>query len=157
MDGNKGFYQIQLSKNSKLLTTFSAGKWGHYWYRGFPYGLTSAPEVFHRCFTNIFEGLQGVEVYINDIIVWGSNEDEHQKRLEKVLERAKNAGVRFKRNNCKFGVSEVRYVGHIFSTDGLKPVILSVDSSSLGLGAVLLQDNLPVAYASKALTDCQKS
>lgn len=37
-----------------------------------------------------------------------------------------------------------------------KPVKLSVDASQSGLGAVLLQDNQPVAYASKSLTDCQK-
>lgn len=241
LDGNKGFYQIKLSKNSQLLTTFAAGHYGRYCYLRLPYGLCSAPEVFHRTFKEVFEGLPGVEVYIDDIIVWGKNKEEHNNRLKAVLERAYTAGVRFNKKKCKFCVNEVRYVGHVFTKDGLKldqekvsailnleepkdkkqlqvllgmvtyvskflpnfskvtesmrqllrndteflwldsqkrdfvklkemltkapvlkyydvnkDVVVSVDASSQGLGAVLLQDNLPVAYASKALTSSQK-
>lgn len=94
LDGNKGFYQIKLDEESEILTTFNAGCFGRYCYKRMPYGLCSAPEVFHRTFKDIFDGLPGVEIYIDDVIVWATNKEEHNQRLEAVLERAKCANVR---------------------------------------------------------------
>lgn len=72
-------------------------------------------------FTDTFKDLPGVQIYINDVIVWGVDEKQHNDRLKVVFERAKSANVRFNQNNCKFGVPEVKYLGHIFTKDGLKP------------------------------------
>lgn len=241
LDANKGFYHIKLHSDSQLLTTFNAGKFGRYCYQRLPYGLCSAPEVFQRTFGDIFGGLEGVQVYIDDIIIWAVDERQMKQRLELVLKKAECEGVKFNKKKCKFMVREVKYLGHVFSGEGLKPdpdkikavlemeppknkkdlqtvlgiatyvskflpnlsdltknlrlllkqdsefvwnenhdtdfeilknmltntpvlkyynvnkpVVLSVDSSSTGLGAVMLQENLPVAYASKSLSNSQK-
>lgn len=87
--------------------------------QGIPYGLSSAPAVFHRNLMNIFEGIPGVEVYIDDIIVWGSNEAkqevrfvwgsneaEQEVRLKQVLSRARSGNVKFNKKKCKYRVSE---------------------------------------------------
>lgn len=108
LDGNKRFYQVKLSERSQLLTTFNAGKWGRYWYLRMPFGLCSAPEVFHRSFKEMFDGLEGVEVYIDDILVWGENEAQHAERLKAVLDRAQQGNVRFNKSKCRFRLSEVK-------------------------------------------------
>ncbi|KAK9752503.1 Reverse transcriptase (RNA-dependent DNA polymerase) [Popillia japonica] len=68
LDGNKGFYQIKLAEQSQLLTTFNAGSFAfnagsfaRYCYQRVPFGLCSAPEVFHRMFKEIFSGLPGMK------------------------------------------------------------------------------------------------
>lgn len=121
LDANKGFYQIKLEEESQLLTCFHAGSFGRYAYKRVPFGICSAPEVFHQKFKKVFEGLEGVEVYIDDILVWGINETDHNKKLKAVLERAKQNNVRFNKQKCHFGVTEVKYMGHVFSGEGLKP------------------------------------
>lgn len=110
-----GIIQIKLSENSQILTTFNVGK---YRYLRLPFGLCSAPEVFHRTFENIFHDIPGIEVYIDDLVVWGENEKQHADRLNRMCKR-KN--VKFFKNKCKFGLSEVKYVGHIISKECIKP------------------------------------
>lgn len=99
---------IKLSKDSQLLTTFNASQYGRYCYETLPFGLCSAPEVFSRCFSSLFKEIEGVEVYIDEIIVWGSSIEEHNMRLKKVLNKAKVSGVRFNKEKCQFGVTEVK-------------------------------------------------
>lgn len=121
LDASKGFYMIKLSKKTQLLTTFNAGSLGRYCYKRLPFGLNSAPEVFSKCFADIFKDIDGVEQYIDELIVWGDSIENHDRVLKQVLERAKEAGVKFNREKCKFRVKEVKYVGHILSNEGIKP------------------------------------
>jgi len=60
-------------------------------------------------FTDTLKDFPGVEIYINDIVVWGVDEKQLNDRLKEVFERAKSANVRFNKNKCKFGVPEVKY------------------------------------------------
>lgn len=240
LDASQAFWQVRLSETSAKYTTFDT-PFGRYCYKRLPYGVCTAPEVFHRCFKEMFGDIPGVEVYIDDILIYSRDEKEHADTLRKVLQRAKERNVRFNKDKCKFSVEEVKYLGHVFSKVGIKldddkvkaisdmktpktvseletflgmityvskfipnvsqitnplrelikgknlwrwekeqndafeklksiliskpvlqyfdantPVVLSVDASKDGVGAVLLQNNLPVIYASKALTETQK-
>ncbi|XP_018402108.1 PREDICTED: uncharacterized protein K02A2.6-like [Cyphomyrmex costatus] len=241
LDADRAFWQIKLTEKSSKLTTFNT-PYGRYKFLRLPYGISSAPEVFHRCFQDIFSNIEGVEVYLDDIIVHGKDETEHNKRLMEVLNRAQLRGVKLNLNKCKIGLSRIKYMGHIFSSEGIspdpnkvtailsmkqpthvkeletflgmltylgrfipnlsqkstklrnltkrntvwlwdqnaeqafndlknslstapvlqffdsrKPVVVSVDASQSGLGAVLLQNNLPVEYASRSLNDTQQN
>jgi len=49
-----------------------------------PFGISLAPEIFHKKFKHTFEGLEDVDTYIDDIIVYGKNKEEHDERLKKV-------------------------------------------------------------------------
>ena len=86
-----------------------------------PFGIVSAPEVFQRNLAQTFEDIEGCEVIVDDFLVWGKDETEHNERLKKVIERAAEVDLRFNKEKCKFNKKEVRYVGHIFGSDGLKP------------------------------------
>ncbi|XP_071629550.1 LOW QUALITY PROTEIN: uncharacterized protein [Temnothorax longispinosus] len=104
LDATSGFYQIRLDEESSYLCTFST-----------PF----APEVFQEKFRQTFENCEGCEQYIDDVIVWGKNKAEHDERLRKVLETAKRNKVKFNLSKCQFGKSNVKYMGHIISAEGV--------------------------------------
>lgn len=82
LDADRAFWQVKLSKESSFYTTFNT-PFGRYKFLRMPYGICSAPKVFHHP----FEDMEGVETYIDDILVWGKNEQQHRERLELVLKR----------------------------------------------------------------------
>ncbi len=187
----------------------------------------------------IFTGLP-CQIIVDDILVWGKDEEEHAANLKLVLDKAREVNLRLNKSKCKIGVMSVPYIGHILSAEGLqidpkktaairdmpdptdkpavqrflglvnyvskfienvsdkakplrelltkeaefiwedrqkkafnqlkddlvappvlryfdskKSVKLTCDASKSGLGAACLQDDMPIAYASKSLTPTQ--
>ena len=101
LDANSGFWQRKLKESSKLVTTFIT-PWGRYCYTRLPFGISSAPEHFQRSMQRILEGLPGVECQMDDIIVYGANQAEHDERLEAVLVRLQEANVTLNAEKCQF-------------------------------------------------------
>ena len=84
MDANSGFWQIPLSAESCLLTTFIM-PYGRYCFNKLLFRITSAPELFQHRMSRILEGLPGVLCFMDDIIIYGSSREEHDSRLEATL------------------------------------------------------------------------
>ncbi|ENN80774.1 hypothetical protein YQE_02783, partial [Dendroctonus ponderosae] len=61
-------------RDSSNLCTFGT-PYGRYTFLRLPYGIKSAPEIFQIRFKNIFRDIDGTDVYIDDIIVWGTEQD----------------------------------------------------------------------------------
>ncbi|KAK2706032.1 hypothetical protein QYM36_016153, partial [Artemia franciscana] len=81
-----------------------------------------ATEDLHGISTHrIFEGLEGIRILIDDILVYGKSQEAHDNRLRAVLKRAREKGVRFNRGKCTFGIEQVKYFDHIISKEGIKP------------------------------------
>ena len=120
LDANHGYWQIPLDPESQLLTTFNS-PFGRYCFRRMPFGVKSAQEIFQKRMNQNFGDLPGVETDIDDILVWGSSIEEHNKRLEAVLQRCLKIGLTLNKEKCKFGVSEVTYLGHTINADGISP------------------------------------
>jgi hypothetical protein len=70
VDANSGFFQIPLSEESSKLTTFLAHT-GRYRYLRLPQGLCSAPEIFQAEMNRILEGVEGVIIHMDDILIFG--------------------------------------------------------------------------------------
>ena len=120
LDATRGYLQIPVDeKSSKLLTSNTS--YGRFRFSRPPFGISSASEVFLRKMNQLFGEIEGCEVIVDDILVWGIDQIEHDKRLLKVLERARNVGLRLKKEKCKFKVSKLKYIGHILTPNGLKP------------------------------------
>ena len=83
-------------------------------------GIKSAPEVYQQRNEQVFEGLLGMKVIIDDIIIHGRTGPEHDTRLRAVLQRAKDDNLRLKESKCHIQQEEVKFHGHLFSQDGLK-------------------------------------
>lgn len=118
IDANSGFWQIPLSKKSSKLTTFLTHS-GRFRYLRLPQGLCSSPEIFTAEMNRILEGVEGVIIHMDDVLVFGENKDQHDSRLKIVLDKLNEAGMILNRNKCKFGVSSVEFLGHIIDSSGI--------------------------------------
>ncbi|CAB4008940.1 Hypothetical predicted protein [Paramuricea clavata] len=76
-------------------------------------------EEHQKAMDHLLEGYP-CEVIVDDILVWGSTEAEHDKNLLKVRDRIREINLKLKWDKCKFKVKEVGYVGHL-TAEGLKP------------------------------------
>ena len=119
LDANSGFWQRKLSENSKLVTTFIT-PWGRYCFTRLPFGISSAPEHFQKAMQRILEGLDGVECQVDDILVFGETQEQHDKRLIAVLERLADANVTLNLEKCKFSTDKVEFMGHVIGKDGMQ-------------------------------------
>ncbi|CAI6364864.1 unnamed protein product [Macrosiphum euphorbiae] len=120
LDANSGFWMIPLDEKSSELCTFNT-PFGRYKFLRLPYGLNCAPEIFHRIITELFSDIVGVIVYIDDLIITGTTLEEHNQRLKKVLDRAREVNLKFNKSKCIIGVTEVKFLGHVFNSEGVKP------------------------------------
>ena len=84
-------------------------------------GCVTLPQLFQRLMDLVLAGLQWSDclVYIDDVIVLGHTFDEHLRNLRSVLQRLRESGLRLKPSKCSFFQSEVQYLGHIISRDGV--------------------------------------
>ena len=119
LDANSGFWQIPLTDDSKLLTTFIT-TYGRYCFNKLPCGISSASEHFQRLMNQIHAGLEGVLCQIDDTIVFGKNKEEHDSRLTAVLKRIQAAGVTLNKEKCEFAKTKLIFVGHIVDHQGIK-------------------------------------
>ena len=85
-----------------------------------PFGIKSAPEVFQKKNESIFGDIDGVDVIFDDIIFAGAHEQEHDQIMVKLLQRAREANVKFNTAKLQYKVSEVKHMGNIVSESGLK-------------------------------------
>ena len=120
LDANHGYWQIPLSEESQLLTTFNSA-FGRYCFMRMPFGIKSAQEIFQKRMSQLLGDLAGVETDIDDILVWGTSKEEHDSRLAAVLKRCEEVNLTLNKDKCVFGVPEVSYIGHILNATGVKP------------------------------------
>lgn len=120
LDANSGFWAVQLDEESADLCTF-ATPFGRFQFLRLPFGINCASEVFHAKVRQLLEDLEGVENYIDDIIIWGPTKEIHDQRLKKLLDRAREINLKFNKNKCKICVKEVTYLGHVFDANGMRP------------------------------------
>lgn len=106
LDANSGFWQIPLAENSRPLTTFIT-PYGRYCFNKLPFGISSAPEHFQKRMSQILSGLDGVVILMDDVLVFGRNQDEHNARLEAVLQRIKAAGATLNREKSNPNLSSL--------------------------------------------------
>lgn len=79
------------------------------------FAISSAPEIFQRLMSDLLKGHNGVEVVMDDILVFGSSEEEHNRQLNAVLETIRHSGLKLNRAKCRFNRSEICYFGHMIS------------------------------------------
>ena len=120
LDMSQAYLQLELEEESKPYVTVNTHK-GLFQYNRLPFGVSTAPAIFQRCMENLFQGCKGVCVYLDDILVTGSNTAEHLRNLDKVLERVAAAGISLNRTKCSFMLSKVEYLGHMIDENGLHP------------------------------------
>ena len=97
MDLQSGYCQLALAKPDRDTTAFIT-KYGLYEYAKMNFGLCNAPSTFQRCVELILRGLQWktLLIYIDDIVIYSSNMEDHIRTLDEVLGRLFKAGLKLK-------------------------------------------------------------
>ena len=129
LDGYLGYFQIEIAVEDQEKTTFTC-PFGTYAYRRMPFGLCNAPATFQRCMLNIFSDLveRIMEVYMDDITVYGENFEKCLFNLEIILHRCIEKNLVLNWEKCHFMVSQGIVLGHIISEKGIE-----VDKSKVDL------------------------
>ena len=121
IDLKHGFFNINLSKKTADLTAFSVdGK--QYRYLKLPMGLSISPQIFQRIMMDILkEDLgKGLIVYLDDVLVYSSNEQDHLKLLAKLFKKFSRAGILLNPSKCQFGRIELDYLGFTICKEGYR-------------------------------------
>ena len=118
LDAASGFWQIPLDPETAKLTTFIT-PFGRYFMKRLPFGISSAPEIFQRTMTELLRGIDGVICYFDDILCHTYTMEEHKLLLGRVFKRLKEAGLQLNPENCEYRKSEITFLGHIISKDGV--------------------------------------
>ncbi|UYV81475.1 K02A2.6-like, partial [Cordylochernes scorpioides] len=240
LDFLKGFWQLKVAAETQPYMTFST-PWGRYAFLRVPFGIKTAPEIFQNTISKIVENIPGVENSMDDILIHAEDIQTLRERTKIVMTTLQEAGARLNKDKCEFEKTKIKFLGHIFTSDGIKTdeekvkaidnikspsnkkelqrllgmvqylhkfipnlseityrmrlllkkntewqwdslrdkdmerikyllkqaptlkyydpnkdVVLSVDASQHAIGAVLLQEDRPIAYASSALNDAQR-
>lgn len=90
---------IHLDEKSQILTTFLA-PFGRYCWRRLPFGLSVSQDLFQAKMDQILEGLRGVISIADDVTVCGVDEEDHDRNLISLMERAAETGLVFNSDKC---------------------------------------------------------
>ena len=92
------------------------------------FGLAQAPAYFQLLMNQVLEGLNFAMTYLDDIIIFSNSEEEHLLHLEEVFHWLRGAGLKIKQSKCDFFKSQIHYLGHLISEDGISPLPDKLDS-----------------------------
>jgi hypothetical protein len=127
IDLHSGYHQIRIKSSDVSKTAFRT-RYGHYEFLVMPFGLTNAPAVFMDYMNRIFQPYldKFVVIFIDDILIYSRNQEEHAEHLRIVLEVLREKKLYAKFSKCEFWLSEIKFLGHVISQGGV-----SVDPSKV--------------------------
>ena len=121
LDLQSGYWQVEVEEKDRPKTAFRTRS-GLFEYNVMPFGLSNAPSTFERCMELVLKGLQWktLLIYLDDVIICSPDFDTHIQRLDEVFSRLSEAGLKLKPSKCSLFQSEVLFLGHIVTPDGVK-------------------------------------
>jgi hypothetical protein len=120
IDVRSGYHQLKIRASDIPKTAFIT-RYGLYEYTVMSFGLTNAPAYFMYLMNKVFMKYldKFVVVFIDDILIFSKNEEEHHKHLHLVLQKLRENQLYTKLNKCEFWLEEVSFLGHIISEGGI--------------------------------------
>jgi hypothetical protein len=119
IDLRLGYHQIKIRTCDIPKTAFSP-RYGLYEYLVMSFGLTNTPAYFMYLMNSVFmtELDKFAVVFIDDILVYSKNEEEHAEHLRIVLQRLRDHKLYAKFSKCEFWLDSVKFLGHTISNEG---------------------------------------
>jgi hypothetical protein len=120
IDLHSGYHQIKIQASDIPKTAFST-RYGLYEFLVMSFGLTNAPTYFMYLMNSVFmpELDKFVVVFIDDILVYSKNKEEHASHLRVVLQRLREHRLYAKLSKCDFWLKEIKFLGHTISQVGI--------------------------------------
>ena len=105
-----------------IAKTAIATSFGLWEFLRMPFGLKNAAQTFQRLMDSIFQHLDFVFVYLDDILVASKSPVEHCNRLRQIFTLLSSNGLIIQKSKCIFGVQELEYLGHLITVEGVRPL-----------------------------------
>ena len=121
IDLGSRYHQLRIKDTDVHKTTFRT-RYGHYEFLVMPFGLTNAPTTFMDLMDRVFRPYvdQFVMVFIDNILVYSKDRENHDTHLRVVLETLRKERLYAKLSKCEFWSKEVSFFGHIVSKEGIR-------------------------------------
>ncbi|GJU90513.1 putative reverse transcriptase domain-containing protein [Tanacetum coccineum] len=170
IDLRSGYHQLRVRDEDIPKTAFRT-RYGHYEFQVIPFGLTNAPAVFMDLMNRVCRPYldKFVIVFIDDILIYSKTKEEHDAHLRLILELLKKEELYAKFSKCDFWLSKVQFLGHVIDSEGIHIEPAKIESIKdwespktpteirQFLGAVLMQKEKAIAYASRKLKIHEKN
>ncbi|GKE23163.1 putative reverse transcriptase domain-containing protein [Tanacetum coccineum] len=120
IDLRSGYHQLCIKDEDIPITAFRT-QYGHFEFQVMPFGLTNAPAVFMDLMNRVCKPYldKFVIVFIDDILVYSKDEEEHGKHLKIILELLKKERLYAKFSKCDFWLDSVQFLGHVIDHNGV--------------------------------------
>jgi len=120
LDLRNAYHLIQITEGDEYMTAFRT-RYSQFEYPVMPFGVTHTPATFQSCIDDCLRAYidDFAVCYLDDILIYSTNEKEHDEHGWKVLERLREFSLYCKAEKCQFGVSEVGFVGFVINSEGV--------------------------------------
>ena len=119
---NMGYYHIELCPDSRKYCTI-VFPFGKYEYLRLPMGLCNSPDIFQEHMSDLMNDLEFVRAYIDEVAILSTTTwEDHLEKVDTVLTRLEDAGLKVNGLKSFFGRKEFEYLGYILTPNGVKPV-----------------------------------
>jgi hypothetical protein len=120
LDLQWGYNNVRIKEGDEYKTAFRT-KYGLFKTLVMPFGLTNAPTTFQHFMNDIFHNMLDTQVvvYLDDILIFSKNQDDHEQDVKEVLKRLLQNQLFCKLSKCSFHVNTVDYLGLVISPQGI--------------------------------------
>lgn len=127
LDLLKGYWQVPLTPRAREISAFVTPD-GLFEYQVMPFGMKNAPATFQRMMTSVIQGIRNCRVYIDDIVLFHNEWEEHLSALRELFERLSSVKLTVNLSKCHFAKGSVVYLGHVVGMGEVKPVQAKVEA-----------------------------
>ena len=125
----KGFYQVPLTDRAKEISAFVTAD-GLYQYKVTPFGMKNSPATFQRLMNLLISDMDGIDAYIDDVIIYSDSWEQHLMTIRKFYERLTEANLTVNLDKSEFCHGTVTFLGHVVGQGQDKPVLAKIQAIS---------------------------